>query len=230
MIVPFFKKTTTDGINKLDNQLGIVSSNINKLSIVTDDINKLDNELSITSETLNNDTQIINNLSKMINNYIIEKPIDVKLENKEYIKKDEDIPVTKVIDNITNTLDINNLNSITENKKKIRIKKQPILINRLLNNNVRLKNLQKYVKNNKNLNEKIDNLKNKMSILQFNSLIEKENNNELLNEVIKTIDNKLYNINNVLENNYNQNGGTASQYYYKYLKYKIKYLELVSSI
>ena len=140
----------TDDINKLDNQLGIFSSNINKLSIVTDNINKIDNELSITSETLNNDTQIINNLSKMINNYIIEKPIDVKLENKEYIMKDEDIPVTKVIDNITNTLDINNLNSLTENKKKIRIKKQPILINRLLNNNVRLKNLQKYVKNNKN--------------------------------------------------------------------------------
>jgi hypothetical protein len=233
MIEPFIEKSTNNDIDRI-NKLELQNLLTNDKPIVNSDLElKLDDELSVvSSETSSDDDQVINNLSKTITNYIVnEEPINIKLENKEFIKKDEEISVSKAIDNITDTLDINknNLNSIIQDKKKVKIKKQPILINRLLNNNVRLKKINKYVKKDKELSEKINKLKKKLSILQLNSIIDKEDNEELLNEVIKTIDNKLYNINNVLENNYIQNGGTSSRYYYKYLKYKIKYLELINS-
>ena len=232
MIEPFIEKSTNNDIDRI-NKLELQNLLTNDKPLVNSNLElKLDSELSSVSSETSDEDEIINNLSKTISNYIVnEEQIDIKLENNEFIKKDEDIPVTKAIDNITETLDINKnmLESIIQDKKKIKIKKQPILINRLLNNNVRLKKLNKYVKNNKNLNEKIQNLKKKMSILQLNSIIKKEDSKEILNEVIKTIDNKLYNINNVLENNYIQNGGTTTHYYYKYLKYKIKYFELMNS-
>ena len=232
MIVPFIENPTNKDLNEI-NKMELQNLLTNDKPLVNSNLElKLDNELiNNNDEVIGDEDEVVNNLSKTINNIIINDiPLDLSLENKNYIENKKEIPVSDVIDNITDTLDIdkNNLESVIKRKKKIKIKNQPKLINKLLNNNVRINKLNKHFKNNKDLYQKIKKLKNELSILQLNTIIDKDEKTGILNDVIKTIDNKVENINYILESNINQNGGNNT-YYYKYLKYKIKYLELLSS-
>lgn len=181
-------------------------------------------------------TNSITKTSNINNTITIDSELNILLENKQYITQ-KDIPVEKAVSSIIDTLNINNedLQPIVEElapvlkNKVIKIKKQPVIINKILNNNVRINKLNKHFVNNTIISEKIRKLKNKLSILQFNSMIEKEDKTNILKDVIKTIDNKVQNINTILEQNITQKGGNNETYYYKYLKYKIKYLELLGS-
>ncbi len=166
---------------------------------------------------------------KILNNVIIyEKPLNINLENKDYIHN-KPLQVDNIITSIASTLNVTdtNLKSYIKNYKNIKIKNEPILINKILNNNVRMNKINKHFENNNHIYEKIKDLKKKLAVLQLNNIIKKDDKSDLLNNVIQTIDNKIVNINNIIENNLSQRGGYSNNYYYKYLKYKIKYLKLL---
>lgn len=239
MIVPFIEKSTNNDLKKI-NKLELQNLLTNDKPLVNSNLElKLDNDTNVVSTEINSDNDdTVTNFSKAISNIIIkEDAIDIPLEDNKFLPEDNSkiIPVDKAVTTIIKTLDIKDsdlkpiiqeVRPFVENKV-INIKKEPQLINKLFNNNKRINQIQKYYRDDTDISEKISKLKNKLSILQFNSIIEKDAS--LLNDVIKTIDNKVININNILENNIIQKGGQDS-YYYKYLKYKIKYLELVNTV
>lgn len=189
-----------------------------------------------------------NNFNQYMENIKInDETINVDIENNEYIDPNKsDIKIPYITQYISNTLDINNeeLNEsvlTTIQKKKLKINnsnkhKYVNHINNILNNNNRLDKLEKIVKNDL-LKNNIISLKKKMGKVQILSLLkDKQDNKEfniLLNDVISTFSNKVDKINNVLEYNLTQTGGNSNIvdnsniYYYKYLKYKIKYLTLL---
>lgn len=189
-----------------------------------------------------------NNFNQYMENIKInDETINVDIENNEYIDPNKlDIKIPEITQYIANTLDINNeeLNEsvlTTIQKKKLKINnsnkhKYVNHINNILNNNNRLDKLEKIVKNDL-LKNNIISLKKKMGKVQILSLLkDKQDNKEfniLLNNVISTFSNKVDKINNVLEYNLTQTGGNSNIvdnsniYYYKYLKYKIKYLTLL---
>lgn len=189
-----------------------------------------------------------NNFNQYMENIKInDETINVDIENNEYIDPNKsDIKIPDITQYISNTLDINNeeLNEsvlTTIQKKKLKINnsnKHNYVnhINNILNNNNRLDKLEKIVKNDL-LKNNIISLKKKMGKVQILSLLkDKQDNKEfniLLNDVISTFSNKVDKINNVLEYNLTQTGGNSNIvdnsniYYYKYLKYKIKYLTLL---
>ena len=189
-----------------------------------------------------------NNFNQYMENIKInDETINVDIENNEYIDPNKlDIKIPEITQYISNTLDINNeeLNEsvlTTIQKKKLKINnsnkhKYVNHINNILNNNNRLDKLEKIVKNDL-LKNNIISLKKKMGKVQILSLLkDKQDNKEfniLLNNVISTFSNKVDKINNVLEYNLTQTGGNSNNvdnsniYYYKYLKYKIKYLTLL---
>ncbi len=240
MIVPFIEKSTNNDLQKI-NKLELQNLLTNDKPLVNSNLKlKLDNDTNVVSNYVNNgDSDVVNNFTKTINNIIVkQETIDIPLENNKFLEEDKSqvIPVNKAVTTIIDTLNIdqNDLQPLIKEvqplikNQVIKIKKEPQLINKLLNNNKRINKIQKYYNDNNDISDKIRKLKNKLSILQFNSIIEKDAS--LLNDVIKTIDNKVININNILEKNIIQQGGQQNSYYYKYLKYKIKYLELVNAI
>jgi len=173
---------------------------------------------------------------------INDETIKVEKENKEYINpKETNIQIPEVTKDIAKTLNINNeeLNDLVltniKKKKKFKINnlnkhKYVKHINNILNNNKRLDKLGKLFKNDL-LKKKIKTLKKQMGQVQTQALFHDNQNkkdfNIVLNDVISTFNNKVEKINNVLENNFDQSGGNSKIYYYKYLKYKIKYLTLL---
>jgi hypothetical protein len=204
----------------------------NKESLISTE----DNESS-TEETLEEERfkELIENIK------IHDETIQVEKENNKYINPDEtNIKIPEITQDIANTLDINKeeLNELVFNnikKKKFKINnlnrhKYIKPINNILNNNKRLDKLSKLFKNDV-LKKKIKTLKKKMGEVQTLALLEndqsKKDFNIVLNDVISTFNNKVEKINNVLENNFDQSGGDSKMYYYKYLKYKIKYLTLL---
>ena len=208
------------------------------------DINKIleSNDLNIiTDSQFNLDTEKKDIFKEFIENVKInDEIIQLKNENKEYINPNEDdIKIKDITQNIAKTLDINKkeLNELVSDniKKKFKINKlnknkylNPL--NNILNNNKRLDKLSKLIKNDL-LVKKIKNLKKKMgqaqTLVLLNDNQNKKDFNIVLNDVISTFNNKVEKINNVLENNFDQSGGNSKMYYYKYLKYKIKYLTLL---
>jgi hypothetical protein len=211
----------------------------NNLNTMTDSEFNLDTEESVSSteETIRE-----NNFKELIENIKInDETIKVDIENKEYIGPNKsDIKIPEITQDIANTLDIDNeeLNDLvltSKKKKKFKINnlnkhKYVNHINNILNNNKRLDKLGKLFKNDL-LKKKIKTLKKKMGQVQTLALLKDDQNkkdfNIVLNDVISTFNNKVEKINNVLENNFDQSGGDSKIYYYKYLKYKIKYLTLL---
>jgi len=211
----------------------------NNLNTMTDSEFNLDIEKSVSSteETIRE-----NNFKELIENIKInDETIKVDIENKEYISPNKsDIKIPEITQDIANTLDIDNeeLNDLvltSKKKKKFKINnlnkhKYVNHINNILNNNKRLDKLEKLFKNDL-LKKKIKTLKKKMGQVQTLALLKDDQNkkdfNIVLNDVISTFNNKVEKINNVLENNFDQSGGDSKIYYYKYLKYKIKYLTLL---
>jgi len=237
--------TIEESIENQTNNDKLKLKNINKilennnLNTMTDSEFDLDTEESVSSteETIRK-----NNFKELIENIKInDETIKVDIENKEYIGPNKsDIKIPEITQDIANTLDINNeeLNDLvltTIKKKKFKINnlnkhKYINHINNILNNNKRLDKLEKLFKNDL-LKKKIKTLKKKMGQVQTLALLKDDQNkkdfNIVLNDVISTFNNKVEKINNVLENNFDQSGGDSKIYYYKYLKYKIKYLTLL---
>jgi len=237
--------TIEESIENQTNNDKLKLKNINKilennnLNTMTDSEFDLDTEESVSSteETIRK-----NNFKELIENIKInDETIKVDIENKEYIGPNKsDIKIPEITQDIANTLDINNeeLNDLvltTIKKKNFKINnlnkhKYINHINNILNNNKRLDKLEKLFKNDL-LKKKIKTLKKKMGQVQTLALLKDDQNkkdfNIVLNDVISTFNNKVEKINNVLENNFDQSGGDSKIYYYKYLKYKIKYLTLL---
>jgi hypothetical protein len=237
-IEPFIENQTNNDKLKLKSVDTILENN--NLNKTTDTEFILDTEESVSSteETIRE-----NNFKELIENIKInDETIKVDIENKEYIGPNEtDIKIPEITQDIANTLDINNeeLNDLVlttiKKKKKFKINnlnkhKYVNHLNNILNNNKRLDKLGKLFKNDL-LKKKIKTLKKKMGQVQTLALLKDDQNkkdfNIVLNDVISTFNNKVEKINNVLENNFDQSGGDSKMYYYKYLKYKIKYLTLL---
>ena len=145
------------------------------------------------------------------------------IPNNDYIKEQK-LTTDLAIVNIENTLSIDSIQQIIP--KNTEILNEPKLINKLLNTNKRVVELEKFVVD-KSIKKKIKKLKEDLAVLQLNSIIKKKDQNtNILNDVLQNIDNKVKIINNVLINNI-QEGGTIN-YKYKYLKYKKKYYELLN--
>ena len=237
-IEPFLENQTNKDKLKLKEIDKILNNN--ELTTTTDSQFNLEISEDVSSEEENVEE---NNFKELIENIKINnETINVDKEDKEYIKSNEiNISIPDITHDISKTLDINkkDLNDLVVNsikkKKKFKInnlnKNEYIHnINNILNNNKRLDKLDKLFKNDL-LREKIKTLKKKMGQVQVLVLMKEDENkqqfNLVLNDVISTFNNKVEKINNVLENNFDQNGGNSKMYYYKYLKYKIKYLTLL---
>jgi len=89
---------------------------------------------------------------------------------------------------------------------------------------LKLKNLKINKKNEIKL-KKLQTLFGKLEILILMKKLSKLTNGyDIINEFINLINNKLIDVNTILQHK-TQTGGT-SNYYYKYIKYKIKYIKL----
>ena len=142
--------------------------------------------------------------------------------NIKYIDYQTNITLDNVKLNIINTLDIkdNIENNIILGSIEIKNDKESIdVINSMLNNNNRLSELDKTIKN-ELIKNKINKLKKRIGQLQLHSVIKSSDNEtkNLLSDVLSSVNNKVETINNILDTK------LTPQYEYKYLKYKIKYL------
>lgn len=142
--------------------------------------------------------------------------------NIKYFDSNTNITLTDIESTIAKTLDIsNNIVDDLNIKESIEIKQNNInTLNSMVNNNNRLTEFSKTIKNEK-LKQKINDLKNRFAKLQLKSMIKDEtpDTQNIIGEILTSVNNKLETMNNIYETKLEP----KPQYEYKYLKYKIKY-------
>jgi len=172
--------------------------------------------MSINNENMNNEDMTIIGIAKKIANILNIKPDDLTNIIQEKLSEDE---LKQIIDND----DVNNL--INHDSTFAEFEKN-ILIQETRDNFSNLK----------------QNLGKLQTLVLINKLKKSKNCDDILNSLFSTFNNKFKNINNILLSELNQAGGNqiggnqiggnqiggnTLKYYKKYIKYKIKYLQLL---
>jgi len=142
--------------------------------------------------------------------------------------------LSNIIDKIMNALQLSNeqkiqiKRNIKSNLLTSKLTNETLVnkINQLIENDKELNNFQQDHINNLNLRNAFNNLKSNLGKLQVLVLLKKLKSatscDDVLNNFINVMNNKIDNINNILM--VDQSGG--SHYYNKYIKYKKKYIIL----
>jgi hypothetical protein len=147
--------------------------------------------------------------------------------------------ISTLSQNIANKLNIDSnilLNVIKSNLNETQLN-SPITdpellknINNLINIDGEINDIEQNLKENETKNN-FNKLKENLGKLQILVLIKNLEKSKSCDSVVKSLlnvlNNKFESVNNILESDLKQHGGTNENYYNKYLKYKIKYLKLL---
>jgi DNA-binding FrmR family transcriptional regulator len=123
---------------------------------------------------------------------------------------------------ITDKLSKEQLDQTIDNEEKINQINELLSIDERINSFGAKLTQPKTLENFKNLK---DNLGELQVLILLKKLNEKQNCDEVLSVLLEILSAKFKTVNNILENDLKQTGGN-SNYYNKYIEYKIKYLNL----